>query len=252
MYLVPNLSIDRLDRPIPLGSDTEQRLLSDLKSYQAIAVQRQLNRQGALLLAVRVTIACEALPCQVKGGFQVFEVTPYAARVRRCARCQKLSRTAKHCRQTTQTCRGCGGRGHWREGCGALPLAQTARAHMGCPEHRTRLLVNKIEAQTYMPYNHAIRQAKQILPNHTDNMANNRPKHTVPPHHTQTTLKIKNKHQHKKHSATQTWLGMVGNNTSQTKTTQTTPKQKQVRTTQASASCREQGQTVNTLQWARR
>ena len=93
---VPAVSVDGVVRPTPLGSDAEQRLLSDLTSYQATAVQRLLNRLGAPSLAVRVTFACEALPCQVKVGLQVFEVTPYAARVRRCTRCQKLDHTTKH------------------------------------------------------------------------------------------------------------------------------------------------------------
>ena len=63
---------------------TQNRLLSDLTSYQATAVQHLLNRQGALSLAVRVTFACEAIPCQVKAGLQVFEVTPYVARMHQC------------------------------------------------------------------------------------------------------------------------------------------------------------------------
>ena len=80
---VPAVSVDGVVRPIPLGADAEQRLLADLASYKATAVQRLLNRQGAPSLAVRVTYACETLPCQVKVGLQVFEVAPYAARVRR-------------------------------------------------------------------------------------------------------------------------------------------------------------------------
>ena len=133
-------------------------------------------------LAVRVTFACEALPSQVKVGPQV---TPYSARVRRCTRCQKLNHTTKRCRQTTQTCPRCGGRGHGGEGCSA-PLSRPncsgphSAAWLRYPEYRTYLLANKIKAQTYMLHNHAIRQAKQISHNHTDNTGNKRITRTVP------------------------------------------------------------------------
>ena len=145
-------------------------------------MQRLSNRQGAQPLAVRVTFACETLPCRVKVGLHVFQVTSYAARVRRCTRCQKLNHTAKFCKQSIQICPRCGERGHGREGCSASPSCQNCSgphnaAWLGCPEYRTRLLANKIKSQTYMPYNDAIRQAKQILHNNT---ATNRSAHTAP------------------------------------------------------------------------
>ena len=129
---VPAVSVDGVVRPTPLGSDAEQRLLSDLTSYQATAVQRLLNRLGAPSLAVRVTFACEALPCQVKVGLQVLEVTPFAARVRWCTRCQGLiqpntaDRRHKHAH-------GAGSRVTGERGVVPLPLAQTARAHIALP-----------------------------------------------------------------------------------------------------------------------
>ena len=128
-------------------------------------MQRLSNRQGAPPLAVRVTFACETLPCRVKVGIQVFEVTPYAARVRRCTRCQNLNHTAKFCKQTIQICPRCGGSGHGREGCSASPSCPDcsglhSAAWLGCPEYRARLNANK-KSQTCMPYNHVIRQAKQ-------------------------------------------------------------------------------------------
>ena len=102
---------------------------------------------------MRVTIACETLSCRVKVGLQVFEVTLYAARVRRCTRCQKPNHTAKFCTQTVQICPRCGERGHGREGCSASSTCPNcsgphSAAWLGCPEYRTRLLANKIESQT--------------------------------------------------------------------------------------------------------
>ena len=91
----------------------------------------------------------------------------------------------EHCRQTTQTCPRCGGRGHGGEGCSA-PLSRPncsgphSAAWLGYPEYRTYLLANKIKAQTYMLHNYAIRQAKQISHNHTDNTGNKRITRTVP------------------------------------------------------------------------
>ena len=116
---VPTVSVNGVVRPIPLGADSEHKLLTELKAYEATSVQRLPNRQGAPSLAVRVTFTCEALPCRVKVGLQVFEVTLYAARVRRCTRCQKLNHTAKFCKQSIQICPRCGERGHGREGCSA-------------------------------------------------------------------------------------------------------------------------------------
>ena len=77
---------------------------------------------------------------------------------------------------------GGGGRGHGGEGCSASPSCPNcsgphSASWLGCPEYRTRLLANKIKSQTYIPYNHAIRQAKHILHNYT---TTNRPAHTTP------------------------------------------------------------------------
>ena len=146
---VPAVSVDGVVRPIPLSADSEHRLLTELKAYKATSVLRLSNRQGEPSLAVRVTFACETLPCRVKVGLQVFEVTHYAARVRWCTRCQKLNYTAKFCKQSIQICPRCGGRGHGKEGCSASPSCPNcsgpySAAWLGCPEYRTRLLANKI------------------------------------------------------------------------------------------------------------
>ena len=81
-------------------------------------------------------------------------------------------------------------------------------AWLGCPECWTQPLANKTRSQTYIPYNHAIRQAKDILHNSTDSTANNRPtlltRSNTP--HMQTTLKTNNKQQHRKLSAKQALL----------------------------------------------
>ena len=73
---VPAVSVDGVVRPFPLGVDSEQRLLTELKAYKAISAQRLPNRQGAPSLAVQVIFACETIPCRVKVGLQMFEVTP--------------------------------------------------------------------------------------------------------------------------------------------------------------------------------
>ena len=108
---VPAVSVDGVVRPIPLGADSAHRLLAELKAYKATSVQRLSNRQGAPSFAVRVTFAREALPCRVKVDLQVFEVTRYAARVRRCTRCQKLNHSAWQANHTDlSTVRGEGSR----------------------------------------------------------------------------------------------------------------------------------------------
>ena len=104
-----------------------------------------------------------------------------------------------------------------------------------------------------MPYNHTIRQAKQILHNHTDNTGNNGITRTVP--HTSHSDYTQNQPQTATHTKKNTlsYTNMVRYgrelDISQTKTTQTTPKQKQVNTTQTSTDrtpCREQAQAVTT------
>ena len=108
---VPAVSVDGVVRPIPLGADSAHRLLAELKAYKATSVQRLSNRQGAPSFAVRVTFAREALPCRVKVDLQVFDVTRYAARVRRCTRCQKLNHSAWQANHTDlSTVRGEGSR----------------------------------------------------------------------------------------------------------------------------------------------
>ena len=157
--------------------------------------------------------------------------------MRRCTRCQKLNHATNHCRQTTQTCPRCERRGHGREGCSVSPSCPNcsgphSAAWLGRSEYRARLLAPKIKAQTYMPYNHAIRQAKQILHNHTDNTGNDGITRTVPhSSHSDYT-------QSQPQTATQKTLSYANMvrygrelNISQTKTTQTTPKPKQVNTT---------------------
>ena len=100
---VPAVSVGGVVRPITLGTDAEHRLLTQLKAYEATSVQRLPSRQGSPSLAVRVSFACEALPYRVKVGLHVFEVTQYAACLRRCTRCKKkLNSTAKLCKQTKQ------------------------------------------------------------------------------------------------------------------------------------------------------
>ena len=143
--------------------------------YQATAVQRLLNRQGAPSLAVRVTFSCEA-------------ESEWASKCLRSPLAQHAcvgAPDAKHLIMQPNTAdrphkhaHGAeGGEGcHGREGCrcSASPSCPNcpgphSAAWLGCcSEYRTRPLANKIKAQIYMPYNHAIRQAKQILHNHTD------------------------------------------------------------------------------------
>ena len=121
-------------RPIPLGTDSEHRPLTELKAYKATSVQRLPNRQGAPSLAVRVTFTCEALPCRVKVGLQVFEVTPYAARVWRCIRCQKnLIIQQNFASKPYRSVHGAGGGVTEERGVVPLPLAKTARAHITLP-----------------------------------------------------------------------------------------------------------------------
>ena len=99
--------------------------------------------------------------------------------------------------QTTQTCPRCWGEGSRKEGCSAPPprpdcSGPHSATWLGCPEYRTRLSVNKIKAQIYMPYNHATdkqnrsytitRITQPITDPHTQSYI----------HHTQATLKITN------------------------------------------------------------
>ena len=182
----------------------------------------------------------------------MFEITPYAARVRRCTRCPKLNHTAKFRKRSIQICPRCGGRGHGREGCSASPSyphcsGPHSAAWLGYPEYRTRLLANKIKSQTYKPYNYALRQAKRILHN---NNATNRPAHTAPqfshagqPQNQQQTATHK----------TVSYANIVrqGGNSdcTQTKTTQTSPKPTHCNTPQTSTlqtQCTKQAQTQHT------
>ena len=109
------------------------------------------------------------------------------------------------------------GGGHGRWGCSAPPSCPNcsglhSAAWLGCPGYRIRLLPNKIKAQTYMPYIRAIRQAKQILHNHTDNIANNRPTCTAP--HTSHSEHTQNHTQNQQQRATQktfSYANMVRN-----------------------------------------
>ena len=133
---VPAVSVDGVVRPFPLGSDAEQRLLSVLKSYQATAVQRLLNRLGAPSLAVRMTFACEAcevLPCRVKVGLQVVEVTLYAARVRRCAHAKNSATQPTTANRLHKPAHGAGGGVTGERGVVFLPPAQTAGTHLALP-----------------------------------------------------------------------------------------------------------------------
>lgn len=132
---VPAVSVGGVVRPITLGTDAEHRLLTQLKAYEATSVQRLPSRQGSPSLAVRVSFACEALPYRVKVGLHVFEVTQYAACLRRCTRCKKTQVYSKimQANQTSPRCGGGGGGVTGKKGVASLHPAQTVRAPTELP-----------------------------------------------------------------------------------------------------------------------
>ena len=175
--LVPAVSVDGVVRPISLGADAEQRLLTDLTPYQATVVQRLLNRQGAPSLAVRVTFSCEA---ESEWASKCLR-SPTTQHACSGVPAAKNSITPQSfASKAYRSVHGAGGGVTENKGVVPLPLAQTARAHIAPPGWGAPSIALdfwQTKSQTYMPYNHAIRQAKQILHYNT---TTNRPAHTTP------------------------------------------------------------------------
>ena len=196
-----------------------------------------------------MTFACETLPCRVKVGLHVFQVTSYAARVRRCTRCQKLNHTAKFCKQSIQICPRCGGRDYEREGCSASPSCPNCSGPhsadwLGCPEYRTRLLANKITNI------HAVQSRNQT--GQTDTIQQHRNQQTCT--HSPTILTCRPTPKPRTNSNTENSYANIvrqgrASDYIQIKTTQTSPKQTHRNTPQTSTlktQCTKQAQTLAT------
>ena len=142
---------------------------------------------------------------------------------------------------------GAGGGVTEERGAVPLPLAQTARAHIVPPGWGAQSIALdfwQTKSQTYMPYNHAIRQAKQILYNNT---ATNRPAHTTP--QSSYAGQLQNQQQTATHK-TVTYVNIVRQgralDCTQTKSTQTSPRQTHCNSSQTSTQCTKQAQTFAT------
>ena len=170
---------------------TQNTLLTEVKAYKATSVQRLPSRQGAPSLAVRLTFACEALPCRVKVGLQMFVVTPTRHACGGVPAAKNSITPQCFANKAYRSVHGAGDGITKERGVVPLPPAQTARAQIAPNSYYT------------------------TTPQPTD-------LHTQPHNpHMQASPKTNNKQQHTKQLAMQTVLDRVG--------LQTAHRQKQLR-----------------------